>query len=115
MSDTVPTINRVAVVVEPKVSYLAWARALDGDEPTIDVMSRESLTSVYLIEEHADSDDSLEPHWDWIFVENLHSWCRDPRSWPQDRTYAMFKEWFDVRIVDTVFDLADGPVTHEDL
>ena len=49
MSDTVPIINRVAIVVEPKEPYLAWARSLDGEDPTIEHMSREDLTSVYLI------------------------------------------------------------------
>jgi hypothetical protein len=85
MSDTVPTINRVAVVVEPKEPYLAWARSLDGDDPTIDTMSREHLTSVYLIEEDADPEEPLRRHWDWIFAENLHSWHRDPSLWPEPR------------------------------
>lgn len=113
--DTVPVINRVAVVVEPKEPYLAWARALGGDDPTIDGMSRDQLTSVYLMEEHADPKRPLRRHWDWIFAESLNSWCRDPITWPQDRTYGMFREWLDVRVVDMVFDLADGPVTHDEM
>lgn len=116
MSDTVPTINRTAVVTEPKEPYLAWARVLDGEDPTIDTMSREDLTSAYLIEEDAESkEETLSRHWDWIFAENLNSWHRDPSLWPQDRTYSMFMEWFDVRIVGIVYDLADGPLTHEDI
>ena len=116
MSESVPTINRVAVVLEPKEPYLDWARNLDGDDPTIDTMSRENLTTVYLIEDDAESEEEpLRRHWDWIFAENLHSWHTDPRLWPQNRTYAMFKEWFDVRIVDIVYDLAEGRVTCEDV
>jgi hypothetical protein len=114
MSETVPTINRIAVVVEPKEPYRVWARDLDGNDPTIDGMSREHLTSVYLIEEDPDSEEPLRRHWDWIFAENLHSWCRDSSSWPQGRTYTLFKEWFDVRVVDMVFDLDDAPLRHDE-
>lgn len=114
MSETVPTINCIAVVVEPKEPYRAWARDLDGEDSTIDGMSREHLTSVYLIEEDPNSEEPLRRHWDWIFAENLHSWCRDSSSWPQDRTYTLFEAWFDVRVVDMVFDLADGPLRRDE-
>ena len=54
MSDRVPIINRIAAVVPSKESYLALARALDDDDPSIDAAPRENLTSVYLIEEEDD-------------------------------------------------------------
>ena len=38
-----------------------------------------------------------------------------PETWPRKRTYAMFLAWFDVRIVDLVFDLADAPLSQEEL
>ena len=114
MSDKVPIINRIAAVVQPKESYLAWARALDDDDPSIDAVSRENLTSVYLIEEKEDDERVLRKHWAWIFEENLHSWHRDRQAWPRRRTYQVFCEWFDVRLVRLVFDLVDGPIVHEE-
>lgn len=115
MNEIVPTINRAAVVVEPREPYLAWARALDGENPTIDTLSREARTSVYLIDEDDDAERSLRRHWEWIFEEQLHSWHRDPRDWPRKRTYKLFRQWFDVRLVGLVFDLGDGPLLQEDL
>ena len=114
MSDSVPIINRSATIVEPKEPYLAWARGLDDDDPGIDAMSREKLTSVYLIEETMDAERVLRRHWDWIFEEKLFSWHRDRQAWPPKRTYKVFRDWFDVRLVDLVFDLADAPIVHED-
>ena len=114
MGESVPTVNRVATVVEPREPYLAWARGLDDDEPTIDSLSHEVLTSVYLIafEEHPER--SLRRNWDWMFEHKLHAWCRDATTWPPKRTYRMFREWYDVRLVDLIFDLADEPLLQED-
>ena len=54
-------------------------------------------------------------HYAEIFEEELVAWMQDEKTWPPNRDYRMFREWFDVRIVEIMFDLADGPVTHEDL
>ena len=113
MNDDVPVINRVAAVVDPKEPYLAWARALDDDEPTIDSLSREQLTSVYLIEELDDDETgerALRRHWPWIFEEKLMAWCRASKDWPRKRTYKMFRQWLDVRLIDLLYDLSDDPL-----
>ena len=115
MSQRVPIINRIAAVVEPKEPYYAWARALDDEEPSIDSMWREKMTSVYLIDEEEDAEDSLRRNWDWIFEEKLFSWHRDREAWPQERTYRSFREWFEVRLVGVVFDLSEYPLLQQDL
>ena len=114
MSQSVPTVNRIAVVVEPKEPYYAWARALDDDEPSIDSMSRESITSVYLIDEAENAEKSLRQNWEWIFEEKLISWHRDREAWPDKRTYTSFRDWFEVRLIDLVFDLSESPLLQED-
>ncbi len=111
--NNVPTVNRIATVVEPREPYLAWARALDDDDPVMDLLSQEALTSVYLIESDEPAERALQRHWEWIFAEKLHAWCRDPAIWPEQRTYALFRKWFKVRLVDLIFDLADEPLLRE--
>ena len=74
-------------------------------------MSSDELTSVYLIEE---SERALRSSWEWIFEEMLSSWCEDERLWPDKRTFSMFQKWFDTRVIDLVFDLADSPLAHDD-
>jgi len=114
MSDRVPIINRIAAVVEPKEPFFAWARALDGDDPSIDSLSSEDLTSVYLIDQDDNGERSLRRNWDWIFEEKLNSWHCDQQAWPRKRTFKVFREWFEVRLVDLVFDLSDEPLVHEE-
>lgn len=110
MSDSVPTVNRTVVVVSPIEPYRQWARSLDGDEPTIDIMAGEELTTAYLIDEN----DTPEQHWEWMFEEQLISWSRLPEEWPRERTYRLFQEWFEVQSVDLVYDLGMGSLRHED-
>ena len=93
---------------------MRWARELDDDEPGIDSMSREDLTSVFLIECDDEVARPLKRHWEWIFEEKLCGWCRTPDQWPHRRTFAMFHDWFDIRLVDLIFDLAQGPIVHDD-
>ena len=83
MSDSVPTVNRMVVVVSPKEPYREWARSLDDDEPTIDIMAEEELTTAYLIEENDAPEQSLEQYWKSIFEEQLNSWSRLPEEWPR--------------------------------
>jgi hypothetical protein len=49
-----------------------------------------------------------------MFDEQLHSWHMDQRPWPRNRTLEMFLEWFDVRVVELVYDLGDVTLDHED-
>jgi hypothetical protein len=115
MNTQASVINRIAAIVTPREPYHSWARSLDeADGPQIDDVPVEELTSVYLLEEVEDTNRLLRRHWAWIFEEILSSWCADQKLWPQKRTFAMFQEWFSIRLVDLVFDLADRPLIREE-
>ena len=108
-------INRIAAVVTPRASYLSWARSLyEAGAPQIDDVPAEDLAFVFLLEEIENTDRLLRRHWAWIFEEILSSWCADRKLWPRKRTLAMFQDWFEIRLVDLVFDLANKPLIHED-
>ncbi|HTE43527.1 MAG TPA: hypothetical protein VK629_22095, partial [Steroidobacteraceae bacterium] len=90
-------INRGAVIVLPRKPYLDWAAGLDdsGIVPTDD-----DEQTVFLIPNYDDDADGwriLKSCWDVIFDEQLLGWHTDESAWPQNRTFAMFREWFDVK------------------
>ena len=110
------TVNRVSVVVEPKEPFLAWTRSLKTASP-IDEMSPDDLTSVFLVDANGDDFDRAEilgRHWHAMFDEQLFSWHTDQRDWPTNRTLDLFLEWFDVRVVELVYDLGEGILDHDD-
>ena len=105
------SVNRLAIAVTPREPYLAWARAISDGSAAVDAMA-ESFTSVYLVDEPDvfDPDRLIRKHYALIFEEQLNSWHRVESCWPKHRILAMFREWFDAKVVDMVWDLGRGPI-----
>ncbi len=49
-----------------------------------------------------------------IFEEQLESWMTDTDNWPAERTYNMFKNWFEIICSDITWDYGDGDIEHEE-
>ena len=49
-----------------------------------------------------------------IFEHELESCMTDPDEWPKNRSYKMFKEWFEIRVSDTVLDFGSDPIIVEE-
>ena len=44
--------------------------------------------------------------------EMLLGSVNDPSLWPKDLTFRDFKKWFDVQLVEMVFDAGKEPIEH---
>src|SRR5215471_291883 len=49
-----------------------------------------------------------------IFEQELESWDRIEESWPKDRSFAAFRQWFDYSIHWMVFDITHQQVELEE-
>ena len=113
------TLNRFALIVCPSGPYIEWAAKAFG-EPEAD--ARRELgdiePSVYLLPESdaADLDHPtvLKAHWRAIFKEELEGWCKDEKTWPKNRTEALFRAWFTLDLCTLVYDLGKKPIVLED-
>src|SRR5581483_4352995 len=103
------------VIVRPKEPFFAWARSLEDDSP-IDEMKLSDLSSVFLIDsvDEVDEDKILRRHFQAMFEEQLVGWHRIVDAWPTKRTYAMFREWFEVSIVELVHDLSERAIKYDE-
>lgn len=106
------SINRAAIVVRPKRPFFDWARSLEAALPE----STEAWTSVYLVAAHEVDQpmEILRRCFESIFEEQLEAWHRDVDAWPTPRTFSLFEQWFEVEIVDMIFDLSEEPIEHDD-
>ncbi len=98
-------LNRGVLIVRPKQPYLDWAAQLDDSGVVPDP---ESEATVYLIPEFESDDEAweiLEDVYVEVFERELDSWHTDESAWPDNRTLAMFKEWFDIKLHSVVEDL----------
>lgn len=107
-------INRGVLIVRPKQPYIDWAAKLDDSGL---VPNREDEQTVYLIpefEDCADAQEILEGVYDEVFERELEGWHTDESAWPQNRTFAMFKEWFDIELHSVVEDLCAYELEDDD-
>jgi hypothetical protein len=98
-------LNRSAVMVRPRQPYLDWAAQVD-DSGVLPEASDER--TVYLIPEYDDEDQAwelLEEIYPEIFENELYGWHTDEDAWPQERSFAMFQEWFEIELNAIVEDL----------
>jgi len=107
------TLNRSAIVVKPRQSFLDW---LHGADPTsLELTLRELVRepTVYLIPECDTNGEVAEVLREWcgeIFVEQLAGWYSDTSTWPQDRGFDAFCRWFDYQHHSMLVDLCEEPL-----
>ncbi len=110
-------INRAVAVIKPRQPYLDWASSLPGpaDDITLDEL-RTDCTAILIPEfdNPAEAEAFIAAMADDLFEMELDSWDRDPRIWPEDRSYATFREWFDVEIHSIVLDASDDEILREE-
>ena len=106
-------VNRSAVLVQPRAPFLEWAEKHGEGMPYPTGGER----SVYLLpsfEEDLESEDLVLRFFDIIFEAELESWITDPKTWPTERSYESFREWFDVEHHSIVEDLVDDDPLADD-
>jgi hypothetical protein len=107
-------INRCAILLTPKLPYIAWANSLDTTGPRFDDTAFDKDgPAVFLIPSVDYLDDAqgfIHANFNVFFEHWLDSWCTDQSCWPHPRTWQMFQEWFDWHVHSVVMDAADAPL-----
>lgn len=121
-----PDINRAALIVKLKKPFIDWlvftSKEFDGPEHEMrpGEVPTEGFDSkhVYLIPAYDDTDKYekfVKKHYIEIFEHELSGWYTDPQMWPQDRTWKVFKEWFDYEIQTMIYDMVTNePIEYEE-
>jgi hypothetical protein len=107
-------LNRSVVMVRPKQPFLDWAAQVNGADGPPD---RDDERIVYLIPEYDDEQEAwelLEEVYEEIFESELYGWHTEESSWPQQRDFAMFQQWFDIELNSIVEDLCGYELVDED-
>lgn len=107
-------VNRSAIVVTPKQPFLDWLHKADPTSLELTLLDVAADPSIYLIRE-CDNDVSkiLHEAYTYIFEEQLASWCTDESVWPPDRTFEVFRSWFEYSHHSMILDLSDEPLIRE--
>lgn len=111
-------LNRSAVVVVPKQPFLDWLHRVDSSSAKLTLTDLGDDPSIYLLPEF-DVEHELEECFKEacveIFEDQLDGWYRARDRWPKDRSFGIFRLWFDYRFHSILFDLGKQPIIEEDL
>ncbi len=106
------TIDRMAVVVLPREPVVDWVNETDPDHLIWleDISWRGNVYLIPRFETIEEAEMHVESIFDDIFCNELAEWFEDKSKWPQERTYDMFLEWFDVIYDVVAYDTLNGNI-----
>ena len=110
------TLNRSAIVVKPKQPFLDWLHASDPSSREICLSDLSQEPTIYLVPEcdtDADVVKVLCKLCEEIFEVQLAGWYTDASTWPRDRSYPVFRQWFDYQHHSMLVDLCDEPLRRD--
>ncbi len=108
-------VNRCAIGVAAKPPLLAWARQVCGEATMEMVADEHSLYLLPAYESEEEGMELLEQGYEAIFTTELDLWCREEALWPAPRSFAMFREWFEIRFYPLILDLCAEELGHEEV
>jgi len=110
------SINRTAVVVKPKQSFIDWLNDNDDDDHMVGDIIGDG--TIFLLPEYDYLDDLrqyVKNIYDDLFVYMLEGWVDNQCQMPEHMTSEMFLEWFDIEIIGEVFDLVKDEIVREEV
>lgn len=117
---TMRVINRTAVTLVGAKPYQDWTRQKDADfnKGTVTVARAKTFGSAFLLPElelEEDVQEWVEDNARWLFEFQLAAWTEDESTWPANRDWQTFREWFRIDIHNVVVDVADDEIEGEEL
>jgi len=111
-------VNRAAVILKYKASFIQWINESDpyNDDPGITMEEANEDRTVYLIsQEDAEAvDEWIKANYEALFKAELGGWYEDEALWPQNISQKMFHDWFEVECHTVLIDTVGDPILNEE-
>jgi hypothetical protein len=114
-------VNRGALLLRYKEPALRWINEADphprGRTLALDAVNEER--TVYLIDDSVGDTPAslnrwLRKNYGSLFEAELEGWYTDPDLWPQDRTFKLFREWFQPECHTVLIDLVGNEMCDDE-
>ncbi len=114
-------INRGAILLKYKEPAVQWINEADptDKDPGISMESVNEERNVYLVtNEDADGPEAVSnwvrANFEVLFENELEGWYTLESLWPENRTFTLFNEWFDVECHSIIEDTVDMPIYNDE-
>jgi hypothetical protein len=103
--------NRSVVNIYPTKLYVDWLNYVTNDGIKYSIDKLEPIS--FLIDDfdtRMEFENWLEYNYHLLFEIRLNYACTDKTKWPENRTFPVFKSWFDINHSNLILDLLDEPI-----
>jgi hypothetical protein len=105
-------VNRSSVVVLPKPAFSDWARkTFPEDELSSNSELEKNMYLINCMDENSEFDEWLKNNYEYLFENELYERFDDNSLWPDELTYELFNQWFDVQFYSVVYDTKSADIT----
>jgi hypothetical protein len=109
--ESLPDINRCALVITAGRGYFEWIEGLPDNKPGLTIERLQEESTVYLIPEVDFKPDKwLSKNFKKIFENELMAWWMDKNEWPKNRSFKNFKHFFNIQFASVTLDMGKGQI-----
>jgi hypothetical protein len=111
------SINRQVAIIKPKKPYADWISSLPGIDEEYSIESLSDDCTAILLPQFDNEEQSLnfiKKIYKKLFEIELASWNTDLKTWPKNRTYKIFCEWFKIEMHTEILDFGKDEILIEE-
>jgi hypothetical protein len=106
-------LDRSAIAIKPRKPLHDWLIKINADSIRDKFDDNPVIYLIPTFDESYKAEPWLKKNYDLIFCDQMNLWCLDESKWIQNRTYKLFRDWFDYSFYTGVFDTIDKPISKE--
>jgi hypothetical protein len=103
-------VKRCALILKPKKPFFDWLNSIDPIDSELTVHDDSAVYLLPDFEEKSQIQNWLKKNFDELFCDQLNNWYIDDTLWVKNRTFEMFKEWFDYSMHTMIWDTLEEPI-----
>lgn len=104
------SVKRTALVIKPKKPFFDWVFNLDNETKEEDIYEENDVYLLPNFDFAKEMEKWLEKNYDDIFRDQMNNWWTGEDLWVPNRTFQMFKEWFDYELHTMIWDTLEEPI-----
>ncbi|MAZ39564.1 MAG: VacJ [Legionellales bacterium] len=102
-------VDRIVAILRPTDKMLHWIKDLPNAPDIMTIKNLQTDCTALLLppfESPRQADAYIKGIYEGIFESELISWGVPKEEWPENRTYPLFKQWFNTEFHSVLFDIA---------
>lgn len=105
--------DRSALILKPKKPFSNWLTSHDPNDRDADLEEDQDIYLIPEFDSNKEFETWIKENFDAFFCDQMNHWYTDETMWIQNRTFKLFKEWFDYKMHSMVWDTLDDPIEKE--